>query len=277
MSCGDKISGWALVEASIDAAILIGSRSRSIKDEIWRADEQSDWDFHLISSRPAIFKNAAWLQSQGLDVRSYVVRNTSIGNVPKALVVFSDAEADFVILSSLRLRLWRVALQLNLHRRSRSIYKSLQDLALVIRPGWKFLKGEKSWGKFYMRVVSEIADPRLDDSTICEIANGFIYDAVWILRKIQRGEWLAAQRMLHRSVADTNFKLLHELKLRKSERSFPDARRLERILTSAEYDLIRLSVAPEPESLSLALKKASDTCRQLVAELVGEKWHWPIR
>jgi hypothetical protein len=97
----------------------------------------------------------------------------------------------------------------------------------------------------------------------------------WILRKIERGEWLTAQRMFHRVIAETNFKLLHELKLRNRERSFPDVRRAERVLSASEYEAIKISITPDPTSLRLGLEKASETFRQLIAALVGDKWQWP--
>jgi hypothetical protein len=33
-------------------------------------------------------------------------------------------------------------------------------LAVVIRPGWRFLKGGREWDAFYRRVVAEVDDPR---------------------------------------------------------------------------------------------------------------------
>jgi hypothetical protein len=150
----------------------------------------------------------------------------------------------------------------------------LQDLAVVIRPGWRFWKGAKQWEPFYDRVVAAVADRRIDDREARALADGFVCDATWTCRKIERGEFLAAQRMLHRALAETNFRLLHELRLRRGARSFPEARRIERVARTAELDAVSVAATPTAKSLRAALAKSSATLRTLMRALTPD-WRWP--
>lgn len=275
MNLGDEVQAWAKTEASVKALVLIGSRVRAAGDSVWRADSQSDWDFQIISSRPELFSDSAWTRALGGTLHTYAVRRAAIGGVPKAAVLFAQGEADFVILPARPLVFARVAVRLGLHRRSAVFRNRLQDLAVVIRPGWRFLKGRDTWEPLYTTIVKDVADPRLDDAEVRNLANSFVCDAVWTLRKIDRGEYLAAQRMVHRSLAETNFRLLHELKLRRGQRSFPEGRRAELILSERELLAIHVSVTPEAASLREAVENASVRCRELAQEIVGETWRWP--
>ncbi len=275
MDLGEKMTAWAAAESSIEALALIGSRVRKHEDTLWRADAQSDWDFHVITSQPEMFSDRAWTQRLGLQVRAYAVRSAALGGVPKIAAVFESAEADFVVLPVSLLEPLYTAVLAGQHRASSQLTRSLRDLAVVVRPGWRFLKGADKWDPFYRQVVADIDDPRLRDEEVHNLAEGFVCDALWTLRKIERGEFVAAQRMLHRALAETNFQLLHEIKLRRGERSFPEARRVERVGTPAEISQITLSAEPGAAELYRAVDKAYATCREFVRLLVGDAWRAP--
>jgi hypothetical protein len=275
MNLAEKVADWASRENSVEAVVLIGSQVRSSEDAVWRADAQSDWDFQIISSNPALFANGSWTEALGVATRAYAVRQAAIGGVPKIAVLFAATEADFVILPTTQLLALREAVGRGEHQGSAPLRRTLQDLAIVIRPGWRFLKGAGKWEAFYEQVVADIVDPRLSDDEVRNIANSFACDQVWTLRKIDRGELIAAQRMLHRALAETNFRLLHELKLRRGERTFPEARRIERVGSEAEVTALTVNAAPEAGSLRAAVEKISATCRELVRALIGDSWSWP--
>lgn len=270
---GEKIVAWAESEPSVEALVQIGSRLRDESDAVWAADAQSDWDFLVISSRPELFATSSWLKGAGAKPITYVVRTAQLGGVPKVAVVFDDAEADFVIQPAPLVRKVGRALARGVHRQHGPIRTALQDLAVVIRPGWKFWKGAKMWEPLYRRVVAEVADRRVDEAEARSLADGFVCDALWTRRKIARGEFLAAQRMLHRSLADTNFRLLHELQLRRGMRSFPEARRIERVARAAELSAVTVSAVPTAKSLRAAVAKSSATLRRLMRSL-APGWRW---
>lgn len=275
MNLAEKVANWAQTDPSVQAAVLIGSRVRASGDLLAQADRESDWDFQLVCDRTETFAIRDWTKLLDVELHTYAVRRAAIGGVPKVAAIFDSGEADFVIIPSRRLVLARWLVRFGFHHHSVRFRTALQDLAVVVRPGWKFLKGAKNWERFYQRVVDEVADPRLNDEDIQNLADGFVCDHSWTLKKIQRGEHLAAQRMLHRSLAETNFKLLHELKLREGRRTFPEARRSEFVLSESELDMVTISTAAEAPALRDALERCSATCRTLVQALLGGTWRWP--
>ena len=149
----------------------------------------------------------------------------------------------------------------------------MQDIAEVIRPGWRFLKGERRWGPLYRQAVAEVTDPHLSDEAVRQLAEGFVCDYVWTQRKMARGEFLTAQRMLHRELAEVNFQLLHELKTRQGERTFTKARRIERItrspdeLASVTVDARGWNRRPSRRQSTGARPRAES----LMARLLGEE------
>jgi hypothetical protein len=267
---GRILTRWACRRRDIGGLILIGSRLRRKPADVSRLDRQSDWDFQVIASRPEVFANADWTRElRGLRVETYGVRPARIGGVPKVHVIFSGVEADLVILPAALLKSLRAAQRRGEHLHPGPVRQAHQDLAEVIRYGWKFLHGEKAWGAFFRRAVAEVPDPRLDDEAVRNLAACFRCDHRWLERKLVRGELLAAQRMLHQRMAETNLWLLHELRLRRGQRTFPQARRLERIASQAELAAITVSARPTRASLRAAANKAATTCADLVRQLTS--------
>ena len=271
-----RVATWAARSPEVAAVVLIGSRAREAGDPIAGVDGHSDWDFHVITSRPARFADRAWttILEEG-EPLVYAIRDGIVGKVKRVTVVFRDEEADFVVLPAAKMRLARLAVACGLHRRSRRLARFLGDLAIIARPGYRFLHGSAGWELFYRRVIAEVADPRLDDAEALRRADLFAADYVVVRRTLARGELLAAQRVLHRSLAEINFQLLHEVKLRRGERSFPDARRIERIASTTELAAVTVAAGLTVAALDAALQQCAATCQNLMRELVGERWRWP--
>jgi hypothetical protein len=274
---GAIMAGWAERDHSISGLALIGSHARPGDNALERADAHSDWDFHVITAEPGVFSDRTWARGlAGVQLKAYAARSTRVGRVPKVNAVFSGFEADFVIIPSRTLWFARGLSLLGRHRRDGWARRFFQDLAIVIRPGWRFVKDTRGWNSVYRLAVAEVPDARIDDRAAVRLADGFVCDYVWTLRKIDRGELRTAQRMIHRELAETNYRLLHEAKLRRGERSFPEARRIERIGSPAELDAVTLEAPLDPAALRAALDKSAATLRSLVAGLVGQTWTWPL-
>jgi len=269
----DTFAAWASTQPSIKAAVLIGSHIRP-EGAPNAADLSSDWDFQVVTSAPRLFSDGEWTRElAGRELRLYAVR-PAFGGVQKVTALFADAETDFVVIPSVQLRLARIAFALGLHRRPGPARRGLADLAVVIRPGYRLIKGAEAWATFYDRVIRDVPDPRLDDAEVVSLANGFVCDVVWIQRKLARGELLAAQRMLYQSLAETNYRLLHEARLRRGEPSYPEARRLERVCTPDEVGMMGLEGRLTPEDLSRTTSEARKTLERLMGRLVPA-WKWP--
>jgi hypothetical protein len=273
---GEMMTAWAAKTPSVGGLVLIGSRERSATNTLEYADAYSDWDFQIITSNPRMFLDRAWMSDlPGIELIAYAARTARIGGVPKVNVVLKGAESDMVIIPAAVARLMRLAVAFGLHRRNGRLRRRAQDLAEVIRPGWRFLKGGETWDPLFRRITADVSDPRLGDEEARQLAEGFVCDYVWCLRKILRGEFRTTQRMLFQEMAEVNLQLMHELKRRRGERTFTKARRIERTANSAELESITLIAPLDVSALHDALEKSAATCRQLMQALVGESWRWP--
>lgn len=267
----ETIGAWARRVPSVRALVLIGSRLKDCSDPLSGPTSSSDWDLQIFPSRPGLFRRADWLAAAGHPrVAGYVVRKPLWGGGFKVNLLLHDIQADLMIIPSVRMRMLKVAMAMGAHRRSGATRRWLQTFAGIIRPGWRFLKGAPWLEPLYDRVVAELPDHRLSDADVRQLAAGFVCDYLWTVRKIESGELLAAQRMLHLGLAEANFQLLHEFKLRRGATSFERARRIEKVATRQELKAVTVSAFCEGPSLRMAADCAAATCDSLVSSLLGE-------
>lgn len=277
MNLAHEMTRWAATARDVSGLVMIGSRQHGGANTLSSADQFSDWDFQVITRSPGSYAKSGWPGFTTLGrPQVQVCRRGILGQADKVTAIWPSAEADFVIISAHRLRLARLAIWLGWHRSHPGVRAALASLAVVIRPGHEFLLGADAWAGFYRRVLAEVADPRLDDAQTRTLADGFVCDYLWVQKKIARGELLAAQRMLHASLMETNFRLQHELRLRRGLTSLPDVRRAEMFLSGGELAGLSVSSAPNPTQLTEALAKVASTLRALMAELHVSEWTWPL-
>ena len=261
---------WAHRTPAVRAAILIGSRARPEGDPVVRPDPSSDWDFQLVAPRPALFSSARWVDDLGCGrPRAFVVRKTLWQGGLKIAVRFAEGDADFMILPAGPLRRLHWLSAAGWHRRQGGTRRSLQALIHYVRPSWHFLKDAGWVEALYRRAAADLPDPRLGDAAIRQLAAEFWCDYRWILRRLERGELRAAQRALHLELAEVNFSLRHELRLRQGRASFEKGRRLEQVSSPDELAALTVSAACEPCALRAAADQAAATCRQLLRELLA--------
>jgi len=270
------LTSWANRQTTIEGLVLIGSRQRPPDAQGETADAQSDWDFHVITrDLPTLLKSDWTKDLLGYKLRAYAVRTAVIGAMPKVAAIFDGADVDLVLIPVSVARKVRWRGRFGLHRKPGWTRRRMQDVAEVIRPGWRFLKDTGGWGAFYQKTVDEVSDPWLADGQLLQLAEGVVCDAVWVRRKIARGEFRTAQRTIYREIYEANLQLHHELRHRRGERTYPKARRLEFIATPAELAALTVNAQPDAVSLTAALGHCEATCRDLMRDLVGDRWHWP--
>jgi hypothetical protein len=261
------IAAWANLESTVESAVLFGSRARDPQSSA-AADATSDVDLHIVASESKRIEMTDWSKAlPGRNLCLRVVRPAS-GGVRKLTLILAPGEIDMVIVPSARLRLARIAMLVGLHRRVRFLNYALNELSTIMRTGYRFLKGERTWGCFYARVVAEMPGARVDDLEAQNLADVFLCDLLWVLQRLDRGELIATQRVLHRSLAETNFRLLHELRLRRGLASFREARRAERLLSGAELTLVQIDARIEAAELHQAAWQAFDGVVAIMREIV---------
>lgn len=270
---GERVQGWAERESTVELCVLIGSR---VRDPAAPAgyDDHSDWDFQVATSQPRQFETSDWLEGLGVFPLAYALRPGRLGSALKASAVTKYGELDLVVIPAEPLRALAQQLAAGGALPDFPQRQALVDLSAVLAGGYRILKGASEFGGLYARVVHEVAPARLEDPAVCRLAEAFVCDYVLTCRRIDRGELLAAQRWLHHQLAETNFRLWHELRLREGRASFPDARWLEG-LGEPQLDSLRIAALPEAASLRRAVEQSADTLRSLIARLVGHAWRWP--
>jgi hypothetical protein len=269
----ESFSRWAIADANVRSAVLFGSRARQHSAPA-AADTWSDIDLHLICDAPTRLESLDWQRFiSGHRLELAVVRPASSG-VKKITLLFADGEADLIVVPLAKMRLARMAVQLGLHRRWEFLAGMLNNMATIMSGGYRFLKGETAWGTFYGRVVGEMPGFRLADSRIRTMADIFLCDLLSVMQKIARGELVAAQRMLHRTVLETNIELLHELRLREGRGTFQQARRVEKLVPAEELACIQVDARLQRAELRTAAWKALTGLQTLMARLVPA-WRAP--
>lgn len=265
---------WARREPSVAALVLIGSQCR-VNGGVASADRFSDWDYQVVTSRPELFSDRSWIQAAGLpEPLAYTARLGRLARVGKVTAMFPQADLDLVLLPAVKMRFacWVRKLGLgSLLARN----PALGELALVLRPGHRVIKGGPGWERIFDWFASAVPPPRIHDSEVVAIAEGFVCDYVSTHQKIARGELLAAQRWLHANLAEANFRLVHELRLRQGKTTFPDARRIEALGDLGLVTTLAVRATPDRDSLLLAVERSGNTCRETVAALIGGAWRWP--
>ncbi len=260
------IVAWANREPTVRALVLFGSRARRA-DAVAASDRWSDLDLQVITSAPRRVESRTLAESlPGQQLCLHVVRPAS-GGVRKVTLIFASGEIDMIVIPAAGARRVRWATQFGLHRRLGSLRHAMNELSTIMRGGYRFLKGEKEWGGFYARMVGEMPGQRLDDREAARIADVFLCDLLWVFQKIDRGELVAAQRVLHRSLAETNFQLLHEARLRRSQPTFREARRVEKLLSADQLAPIQISSRLEVGELRRASRHAYAGLIELMAQL----------
>jgi hypothetical protein len=245
-----RIAAWADPRADIAALVQLGSRVQPDG----RADEWSDYDFHLITSRPRAYHDPECLRSIG-DCWAVSAQN-AFGNARKLTVILAGAaEADFVVLPVWGMRVAFGALRFpgtaplwpGLLRRG------LRDLGIIACPGWRVIKGGSAWEQRYQRLGRTVPWPPLDEARFQEIHAAFWTSAVWVAKKIARGEQRAAQREFHRTLVENTWLLLEQEARAAGRAVRPEARHAEQWLEPAQLAATVFASAADEAAMKRAL------------------------
>ncbi|MEY4941155.1 MAG: hypothetical protein RIQ93_2890 [Verrucomicrobiota bacterium] len=250
------VTEWIAAEKTIHAAVLFGSQVRAAANPA-AADQWSDIDLHVVTNDPAFLEDLDWKRT--LPEHRFCLRvvRPATGEVSKVTALFSEGELDLVLVPLQKLEQAQRAFEARLTSEGAvPLLAALNNMATVMSGGYRFLKGERNWGKFYAAVVEELPGFRISDEEACRMADTFLCEHLWVLQKVQRGELIAAQRVLHRSLVETNVVLLHEARIRAGRPTYQQARRLEKLASRAELRGVRTSARLSRHELREAAWKA---------------------
>lgn len=262
------VTAWVGAEKSVEAAVLFGSRVRGAADPAG-ADGWSDVDLHLVTGDARAIERIDWARLWPEFHFCLRVVRPATGGVRKVTVLFKEGELDLVLVPAAELTEARRAMQPKARGSlAPPVRAALNSMSTIMRGGYRFLKGAPRWGKFYAAVAGELPGFRISDAEVAQLADVFLCELLWVLQKLQRGELVAAQRILHRSLVETNVVLLHEVRVRGAKPTYQQARRVERLVPPRELRSVQVSARLERQELGRAAWDAFAGLKRLMAELV---------
>lgn len=276
MNIADKFCNWIMHRPATKGLLLIGSRVR--QSTLSRgASFDSDWDFQLITSEASLFRDERWVSDVGLErPLTYIVRSGRLRGRIKVTALWEGGELDIVIITTMEIYLLYLVVISRLWVHLEPAGEALGHLSRVWSGGVAIRKGGVWLRRLVAFVCSRPCLGRLEDAAIMDLARGFVCDYMSAVRKLKHGELLATQRWLHVQMLEVNFALLHELRLRRGEVSFPDARRAETYLSAIEIDMLSVDTDLSRQILEKSLKRCANSLLKLVEELTGRDLKLPI-
>lgn len=262
------VEHWVQAEERIESAVLFGSSATRVAGQP-AVNAVSDFDLHIISAQPAELEATDWRTVPGSAGFVFRTVRPATGGVRKMTVIFESGQIDLVIVPERQMQAACWAVRLGWHRRSAKLAVALNEMATCLHSGYRFVKGERRWGGWYARVANEMPGVRLSPGEIRRLADNALTDALWILQKLGNAELIAAQHLLHRSLVETNLRLIRETRLRRGDplRSFGLGRRIETWATAEELTWVRTSARLEQGELTGACRAALTGLRRLMAQL----------
>jgi hypothetical protein len=246
------VSAWARSRPDIQALVQIGSRVQ----QGTRADAWSDYDYHLVTSRPGDYRDGRFAGEIGDCWVSGV--QIAFGNAVKVTAVYQGAmEADFVILGSLDVRIVMAALRWPWTRAfwPGLLTRGVESFRIVAGPGWRVVKGGAPWEERYRRVTPLGVELTL--AQFRDLCGEFWTQLVWAAKKAARGELRASQRALHVHLLENAFRILQEEALLEGRRAYPLSRRAEGWLTAEQLAGTDIHSSPDKMALLQALTRIS--------------------
>jgi aminoglycoside 6-adenylyltransferase len=174
----DRFVAWAQTQPNIRAAIVLGSRARTDRP----ADEWSDLDLLVVTSDPGrLLSQTDWLEQLGTPWLTFL-EPTAVGGATERRVLFEGGlDVDF---SPFPVEILRKFAAEGLP----------PEVAGVIRRGMRFVLDKDGLAATLKLPPDERPAPQPPTpDKFLNLVNDFWYHAVWVAKKLRRGELWTAQ------------------------------------------------------------------------------------
>lgn len=203
-----RIAAWARQQSGLEALVLGGSRSGSGGS----VDGWSDWDFQLISTRPADYRHVRWLSDIAPCWCAHAER-TPRGFIKVSAVFAGGWEADFMPLAA-----WQMKLVFSAMRHPewagwmpRRLRRGIHETrGFLLGSGYRFLTGGSEWEERFTALQVTWPDLPMTAEEFAQLTGAFWQKAVWVFKKIARPEPRSAMHWLHLLVVHQVYPLLAE-------------------------------------------------------------------
>lgn len=223
-----RIVDWARRQPAIEALILGGSRAHGGPN----VDEDTDWDFHLITPRPEVYQHTGWLEEIA-PCWCAVAARTPRG-VIKVSAVFEQArEVDFIPLVSWQMKAVYWGMKHPNHKAwlPARLTKGIRETRrFMLAAGYRVLLGGPAWERRLRALEVPWPEPGLSAAEFAANAGAFWQQAVWVFKKIARPEPRSAAHALQLLVVDHVYLLLEDEARAAGRMPRPEARKAEKWL-----------------------------------------------
>ncbi|HEY1849351.1 MAG TPA: aminoglycoside 6-adenylyltransferase [Opitutaceae bacterium] len=263
------VAAWAEGRPDIRALVQIGSRVQ----EGAQPDAWSDYDYHLITTEPARYRDGSFASELGPCWASG--SQTAFGNSTKVTAVYGGAlEADFIVVTNWEIRIALAALLLPALEPlwPPPLRAGVASLRIVAAPGWRIIKGGADWARRYRRIHALSAP--MAHGEYLRLGGEFWTQLVWAAKKAQRGEFRASQRALHLHLIEAALRMMQEEASLEGRASGPLSRRAEEWLSPDRAAATAFASSPDRAALMAGLRRLAEAFSASSAS-VAKARGWP--
>lgn len=259
-----RIVSWASEQPDVEAVVQIGSRVQHGAV----VDSWSDWDYHLVVRQPKLYQNRVWPETIA-PCWSVHFQRTERGVTKLSAVFAGGGEADFVLLSSWQLKLVCQAMRYPAAQTwfPTALREGINNFRLVVAPGYRVIWGGPKWERRYASVATPWPELLFSMEDFHAHIAAFWRHAVWVAKKILRGEIRAAVRWSHVELRDHIYALLAEEARIEGRAPRPEARQAERWLNETRLEQTALFAATSQRQLAELLLKDINLVRELTQKI----------
>jgi aminoglycoside 6-adenylyltransferase len=264
-----RIITWARQQPDLQALVLAGSRAR----EEGKADVWSDWDFHLITSRPQRYQQTGWLEKIAPCWCAHAER-TPRGVIKVSAVFEQGFEADFVPLAAWQMKLVYAGMRHPgwAHWMPRRLRRGIQETrGFMLGSGHRLLVGGADWARRFTALQVAWPETGLTVEEFADHTAAFWQKAVWVFKKIARPEPRSAMHWLHLLVVHQVYPLLAEEARLAGRPPRPEARKAEQWLDDARLRQTAIMTGPEPQVLARALLAELTLFREVAQSVAARR------
>jgi len=262
------IVDWINLTPEIKSAVLFGSAASQRALGNAASHPSSDLDLHLIARKAGSIERIDWNLVLPDQKFCFQACRPASGGVRKITTIFEAGQLDLIVVPLAMMRVVRIGMCLGLYNKSRYFRLALDEMATCLRSEYRFIKGESSWHALYSG-VSALSGIRLSNRETRSLADVAICETLWVFQKLEKGELVAAQHVLHSKLSDINLRLWRELRLRRSLPlpSFGLGRQVETLAAEIERRYLCLSARLVVADLNIAAWKTLRGLKELMVQL----------
>ncbi len=267
-----RLVAWARALPDLEALVQIGSRVQPGAV----VDAWSDWDYQLIVRDPVRYFNRDWPALIAPCWSAHFERTERA--VVKLSAVFAGGwEADFVLLPAWQMKLACWAMR---HPGVRGWFppvlrEGVRNLRLVAGPGYRVVLGGPAWEQRYAALRVAWPEPGFSAADFQHHVAAFWRHAVWVAKKILRGELRAALRWQHLELREHLLVLLVEEARLAGRTPRPEARKAEQWLDEARLRQTAIATGPDQASLAAALLAEMTLFREVSQHVAAQRGFAP--